>query len=252
VTIGFRATLNGDLTLSFPSLNPFAWADAVNGYVTVETGGTIEVLCAGVGALASVTYDEREVNAHAALDFLLPGLAAEYKFGVPQDESWSDRRDQISGTPGTPMYLGDKHVSSELVGQYVCSCASGDLQKCARILVTGCNGVAITGDVKRYPDAILRNQAGHEGGTGSGSTSKSSSSTAAKTKQDSYADKCSGSGGGGSKRRIQHIIGLAFLAPDIVRDVVDGRQPMGFTSDWCKRRGLPSDWAEQRVLLATL
>jgi DNA invertase Pin-like site-specific DNA recombinase len=57
---------------------------------------------------------------------------------------------------------------------------------------------------------------------------------------------------GASKRRIQHMIGLAFLAPDIVRDVLDGRQPAGFTSDWCKSHELPSDWAEQRVLLATL
>jgi DNA invertase Pin-like site-specific DNA recombinase len=57
---------------------------------------------------------------------------------------------------------------------------------------------------------------------------------------------------GTSKRRIQQMIGLAFLAPDIVRDVLDGRQPLGFTSDWCLRHDLPTDWAEQRQLLATL
>jgi hypothetical protein len=57
---------------------------------------------------------------------------------------------------------------------------------------------------------------------------------------------------GTSKRRIQHIIGLAFLAPDILRDVLGGEQPAGFTSDWCKSHELPSDWAEQRALLATL
>jgi DNA invertase Pin-like site-specific DNA recombinase len=55
-----------------------------------------------------------------------------------------------------------------------------------------------------------------------------------------------------SKRRIQQLVGLAFLAPDIVRDVLDGRQPIGFTSEWCLRHDLPSDWAEQRQLLATL
>jgi site-specific DNA recombinase len=38
-----------------------------------------------------------------------------------------------------------------------------------------------------------------------------------------------------SKRRVQQMIDLAFLAPDIVRDVLDGRQPLGFTSDWCLR-----------------
>ncbi|SLN13484.1 DNA-invertase hin [Roseivivax jejudonensis] len=57
---------------------------------------------------------------------------------------------------------------------------------------------------------------------------------------------------GTSKRRIQQLIDLAFLAPDIVRDVLAGTQPVGFTSDWCKRRTLPTDWTEQRALLATL
>ncbi|MGR3323216.1 MAG: recombinase family protein [Pseudooceanicola sp.] len=57
---------------------------------------------------------------------------------------------------------------------------------------------------------------------------------------------------GVSKRRVQQMIGLAFLAPDIVRDVFDGKQPVGFTSDWCKTHTLPSDWDEQRRVLATL
>ncbi len=55
-----------------------------------------------------------------------------------------------------------------------------------------------------------------------------------------------------SKRRIQQVISLAFLAPDIIRDVLDGKQPLGFTSDWCVRHALPSDWSEQRDLLRTL
>ena len=55
-----------------------------------------------------------------------------------------------------------------------------------------------------------------------------------------------------SKRRIQQMIDLAFLAPDIVRDVIDGKQPLGFTSEWCLRNDLPSDWQEQRALLASL
>ncbi len=57
---------------------------------------------------------------------------------------------------------------------------------------------------------------------------------------------------GTSKRRVQQILGLAFLAPDIVRDVMTGQQSIGFTSDWCLRHDLPSDWDEQRRLLATL
>jgi len=55
-----------------------------------------------------------------------------------------------------------------------------------------------------------------------------------------------------SKRRVQHMIDLAFLAPDIIRDVLMGKQPLGFTSDWCEARTLPSDWRNQRELLSTL
>ena len=44
------------------------------------------------------------------------------------------------------------------------------------------------------------------------------------------------------------MINLAFLAPDIVRDVIDGKQPLGFTSEWLLRHTLPSDWKEQRSL----
>jgi site-specific DNA recombinase len=36
-----------------------------------------------------------------------------------------------------------------------------------------------------------------------------------------------------SKRRIQQMIDLAFLAPDIIRDVLNGTQRFGFTSNWC-------------------
>ncbi len=57
---------------------------------------------------------------------------------------------------------------------------------------------------------------------------------------------------GTSNRRIQQLVGLAFLAPDIVSDVLEGRQPIGFTSEWCLRHDLPSDWTEQRQRLATL
>ena len=55
-----------------------------------------------------------------------------------------------------------------------------------------------------------------------------------------------------SKRRIQQMIGLAFLAPDIVRDALEGKQPLGFTSDWCLRHEIPSGWSEQRKLIAGL
>lgn len=57
---------------------------------------------------------------------------------------------------------------------------------------------------------------------------------------------------GTSTRRIQHMIDLAFLAPDLVRQVLAGTQPAGFTSDWFKRHSLPGDWQDQRDLIATL
>lgn len=57
---------------------------------------------------------------------------------------------------------------------------------------------------------------------------------------------------GTSKRRIQQVIDLAFLAPDIVRDILHGQQPIRFTSDWCKSHDLPSDWPQQRARLAGL
>lgn len=55
-----------------------------------------------------------------------------------------------------------------------------------------------------------------------------------------------------SRRRVQQVIGLAFLAPDLVRDVVQGQQPVGFTSRWYLRHDLPSDWDQQRQLIRAL
>lgn len=57
---------------------------------------------------------------------------------------------------------------------------------------------------------------------------------------------------GTNNRRVQQMIDLALLAPDIVRDVLNGNGPIGLTSDWCMRHVLPADWSEQRALFATL
>lgn len=57
---------------------------------------------------------------------------------------------------------------------------------------------------------------------------------------------------GVSKRRIQHLIELAFLAPDVTRAVREGRQPVGLTSDWLKRHAFSPIWSEQREYFATL
>ena len=57
---------------------------------------------------------------------------------------------------------------------------------------------------------------------------------------------------GTSNGRLYQLINLAFLAPDIIRDVLDGKQPLGLTSDWCVRHTLLSNWQDQRALIANL
>lgn len=57
---------------------------------------------------------------------------------------------------------------------------------------------------------------------------------------------------GTSKRRVQQMIDLAFLAPDIVRMITEGRQPLGLTSDWLLRHDLSSDWDAQRDAISRL
>jgi site-specific DNA recombinase len=55
-----------------------------------------------------------------------------------------------------------------------------------------------------------------------------------------------------SNRRVQQTLEYAFLAPDIVRDILAGKQPLGLTSTWVATHTLPVDWADQRALIATL
>jgi hypothetical protein len=40
---------------------------------------------------------------------------------------------------------------------------------------------------------------------------------------------------GVSKRRVQQLTELAFIAPDVIRSVREGRQPVGLRSDWPMR-----------------
>jgi site-specific DNA recombinase len=42
------------------------------------------------------------------------------------------------------------------------------------------------------------------------------------------------------------MIGLAFLAPDIVEAIAEGRQPIGLISEWLRCNPLPAYWAGQR------
>jgi site-specific DNA recombinase len=55
-----------------------------------------------------------------------------------------------------------------------------------------------------------------------------------------------------SRVRLFQIIDLAFMAPDIIRSIVNGEQPISLTTKWLSRNPLPSDWLAQRRILATL
>lgn len=52
--------------------------------------------------------------------------------------------------------------------------------------------------------------------------------------------------------RIQQMICLAFLAPDILDQIAAGTQPVAFTSERFKTRHLPSGWNEQRKIIGGL
>jgi len=55
-----------------------------------------------------------------------------------------------------------------------------------------------------------------------------------------------------SRHRVQQMLHFAFLAPDIVRAITEGRQPAALTTKWLTRHPLPADWRAQRQVLATL
>ena len=54
-----------------------------------------------------------------------------------------------------------------------------------------------------------------------------------------------------SKRRILQVIDLAFLAPDIVKSIMQGDQPIGLTAKWLGQNPMPSDWQHQRRIVAS-
>jgi len=57
---------------------------------------------------------------------------------------------------------------------------------------------------------------------------------------------------GASKRRVQQLVELAFLAPDVIRDAFDGLQPTGMTSEWLVRHSFPAIWQDQREMFRAL
>ncbi len=57
---------------------------------------------------------------------------------------------------------------------------------------------------------------------------------------------------GVSTDRVRSVIGLAFLAPDIIEQIVSGKLPLHMTSDFLIKTGIPSDWNAQREMLASV
>ena len=49
--------------------------------------------------------------------------------------------------------------------------------------------------------------------------------------------------------RLNRVLALACLAPDIITAILEGRQPIGLSSTTMFRTNLPLDWAEQRLAL---
>ena len=54
-----------------------------------------------------------------------------------------------------------------------------------------------------------------------------------------------------SRRYIRRLVGLAFLSPELVEAIVQGRQPVELTATRLTELDLPLDWSEQRRLLAS-
>jgi len=57
---------------------------------------------------------------------------------------------------------------------------------------------------------------------------------------------------GTSKRRVQDVIDLALLAPDLLDAIAVGEQSDGLTSDYLIKSGVPAVWSEQRAQFARL
>ena len=55
-----------------------------------------------------------------------------------------------------------------------------------------------------------------------------------------------------SKRRVQDVVDLAILAPDILDSISCGEQPYELTSDSLIKTGVPAIWTEQRSEYAKL
>lgn len=55
---------------------------------------------------------------------------------------------------------------------------------------------------------------------------------------------------GVTQTSLHRFIRLAYLAPDLQREILDGRQRLGLTLDQLCRADLPLGWSTQRQLLS--
>ena len=54
-----------------------------------------------------------------------------------------------------------------------------------------------------------------------------------------------------SRRYIRRLVGLAFLSPELIEAILQGRQPVALTATRLTELDLPLDWTEQHKLLAS-
>ncbi|WP_170335481.1 recombinase family protein [Ruegeria arenilitoris] len=57
---------------------------------------------------------------------------------------------------------------------------------------------------------------------------------------------------GTSKRRVQDVVDLAMLAPDVLEAIAAGDQPDGLTTDYLIKSGFPAIWSDQHQQFAAL
>lgn len=57
---------------------------------------------------------------------------------------------------------------------------------------------------------------------------------------------------GVTQRRVAHLIDLAFLAPDIIRSIVEGRQPPTLTADRLIKSRHRRLWSDRRAWLSAI
>ena len=53
-----------------------------------------------------------------------------------------------------------------------------------------------------------------------------------------------------TRRYVRRLVDLAFLSPELVESILNGRQPVELTATRLTELDLPLDWTDQRSLLA--